>query len=122
MRDLLVLLDEIQTLGHDRVVLVAVLPRLEEDLDHVLDALLDVALVEDGAEALVDEVVGLGRVLGEEGADLAREGARDLDRVGRGLLEQEEQQLEGQELVRDRLVDEVGDERAGREADGLRES
>lgn len=79
MRDLLVLLNEIKSLRHDRIVLVPVLARLEQHLDHILDALLDVPLVEDSSELLKDHVVGLGRVFGEEGADFAREGACNLN-------------------------------------------
>jgi hypothetical protein len=91
VRDLFVLLDEVQSLRQDRVILVLVFPRLEQHFDHVLDPLLDVAFMENGSEALEDEVVGLGRVLGEEGADVAREGASDLDGVRGGGLEEEEE-------------------------------
>lgn len=119
MCNLLVLLDEVEPFWEDRVVLVLVLPRLEQDLDHVLHTLLDVALVQDSPKSLKDEVVGLGRVLGEERANLSGERTRDLDRVRGRRFEQEQEQLKGEQLVRDRLVDEMGDERGRREADRL---
>ena len=119
MRDLLLLLNEIQTLWQDRVVLVLVLPGLEQHLDHVLNPLLDVALVQDGSESFEDEVVGFGGVLGEEGSDVSSESASDLDGVRGGSFEEEEEKLEREEFVSDRLVDELGDEGGGGEADGL---
>lgn len=119
VRDLLVLLDEVELLDQDRVVLEAVLADLEQDLDHEQHALLDGALVQDRAEALKDDVGRLGRVLRQEQADLARERARNLKRVGRRVLLQEQEDLQRQELVRDRLVDEVGDKRGRGDADGL---
>jgi hypothetical protein len=120
MRDLLILLDQIQPFLHDRVVLVPIFPRLEQYLDHVLHPLLDIPLVQDRSEPLKNEVVGLGRVLREEGANLSRKGAGDLDGVGGGVLEEEKEDLEGDELVSDGLVDEMGDEGGGGEADGLK--
>jgi hypothetical protein len=119
VRDLLVLLDEVELLDQDRVVLEAVLADLEEDLDHEQHALLDRALVEDRPKALEDDVGRLGRVLGQEEADLARERAGNLERVGRRVLLEREEDFERKQLVRDRLIDEVGDERGRCDADGL---
>lgn len=114
MRDHVLLLDEVEALGDDGVVLEAVLADLEQDLDHVLHALVDVALVEDGAEPVKDAVVGARRVLGEERADLAHERDGDLDAVVGRALEEEDEDLEGEDLVRDLLVDELGEERGRR--------
>ena len=101
VRDGVVLLDEVESLGDDGVVLVLVLADLEEDFDHVLHALVDAGLVEDRAEALVDAVVGLWARLGQERADLLHERDGDLDRVVRRLLEQEDEDLERNNLVGD---------------------
>ena len=61
MRNRILLLHQIQPLGNDGVILVLVLPNLEQDLDHVLHALVDPALVQDRAEPFVHAVVGLRR-------------------------------------------------------------
>lgn len=119
MRNLLVLLDQVQTLRDRRVVLVPVLADLKEHLDHVLHALVDRALVQHRAEALIHAVIRLGRRVGEERPDLAHEADGDLDAVVRGLFEQEDEDLQGDDLVCDGLVAEVGDEGRGGVADGL---
>ena len=111
--DHVLLLDEVEPLGDDGVVFVLVFADLEQDLDHVLDALVDGALVQDGAEAVKDAVVGAGRVLGEEGADLAHERDGNLDAVVGRALEQEDEHLQGEDLVRDLLIDELGEEGGG---------
>lgn len=109
MRNRILLLHQIQPLGNDGVILVLVLPNLEQDLDHVLHALVDPALVQDRAEPFVHAVVGLRRRLGEEGADFAHEGDGDLDAVVCRPLEEEDEDLESEDLVRNLLVDEVSD-------------
>lgn len=57
MRNLLFLLNKIQSLWNSRVVLVLVLSNLEQHLNHVLTTLVERTLVQDGSEALVDTVV-----------------------------------------------------------------
>jgi hypothetical protein len=108
--DKVLLLNEVEPFRNDGVVLVLVLANLEENLDHVLNALVDVALVEDGAETVEDTVVGTRRVLSEESADLAHEGDSDLDTVVRRALEEKDEHLEGENLVSDLLIDELGEE------------
>lgn len=119
MRNLLVLLDQVQSFGDDRVILELVPPDLEQDLDHVLDPLVDSSLVEDGPETLKHSVVRLGRVFGEESSDLSHETDGDLYAVVCGLLEHEHEHLEGDDLVGDGLVDQVSDERGSSLADDL---
>lgn len=119
MGDLFVLLDEVESLLHDGIVLVSILPRLEKDFNHVLDSLFDVAFVQDGSESLENEIVGLRRMLREEGADFARESTSDLDRVGRRVFEKKEEDLESDDFMRDGLIDEVSDKRGGRKTNSL---
>lgn len=119
VRDRIVLLDEIEAVRDDRVVLEAVATDLEQDLDHVLHALVDVRLVQDLTEHVVDARVGLGRDLGQEGADLAHEADGDLDAVVRRPLEQQRQDLEREDLVRDPLVAQLREERRRRAAGDL---
>ena len=89
MRDLLVLLYEIQSFRDDRIVLVLVLAYLHEDFNHVLHTVTNVALVEHCSEALVHGSVRFGGVLGEECTDFPHETDRNLDRVVRRPLNEE---------------------------------
>jgi hypothetical protein len=114
VRDLLLLFHQIQTLGDRWVVLVLVLPDL-------LAPLRDGSLVEDGAKPLKDGVVRFWAVLGEEEADLAHEADGDFDGVVGGAIQTQQQDLQGDNLVCDVLVDEVGDECGRGVADGLHE-
>lgn len=52
--DLILLLYQIQLVLDCRVVFVLVLSDLEQDLNHVLDSLVDISLVEDAAELIKD--------------------------------------------------------------------
>ncbi|KAI3483060.1 hypothetical protein L1887_54081 [Cichorium endivia] len=119
MRDLVVLFDQVEGFWDAQVVLEAVAAHLREHLDHVLHALADVSLVEYCTEPIKDAVVGLGRLFGEESADLAHETDGDLDAIIGGIFEQEDEDLERQDLVDDALVDEMSNEHGGRVADGL---
>lgn len=110
MRDLLVLLNQIQPFRDDWVILELVSPDLEQDLDHILDPLVDRPLVQYGSESLKDSIVGLGRIFNEEGSDLSHKAHGNLDTVVGRLLEHEDEHLKGNDLVGDGLVDEVSDE------------
>lgn len=79
MRDLLLLFNQVQTLWNRRVVLVLVLPDLEQNLDHVLTPLADRSLVKNGSESLENRVVRFGTVLREEQADFSHETNGDFD-------------------------------------------
>lgn len=65
MRELIVFFDEIEFFDHDRVVFEAVFAHGEHYLDHVLDARVDLALVEDVAKGFEDRVETFGRVFGK---------------------------------------------------------
>lgn len=120
MRDLLLLLHQIQPLRNCRVVLVLVLSHLEQHLDHVLAPLANGAFMEYRTESLEDGVVRLGAVLGQEQTDLSHEANGDLDRVVCGSIKAEEEDLKGDNLVGDVLVAKVGDEGGCGVADDLR--
>lgn len=115
MRDNVLLFDEIETFGNDRVVLVFVLADLEQDFDHVLDPLVDPTLVQDGAESIENPVVCAGRVLREEGADFAHERDGNLDRVVGGAFKEEHEHLKCEDFVRDLLIYELTNERRSRD-------
>ncbi|KAL1844922.1 hypothetical protein VTK73DRAFT_1506 [Phialemonium thermophilum] len=117
--DLVLLLDQVQLLAHGRVVLEAVAAHLEQHLDHVLHAAVDVGLVQDGAELVEDEAGHLRVHVLEVLAHLAGQADGDLDAVVGGALQQQHQHLGGQGLVHDLLVDQVGDEGGGGQAHGL---
>lgn len=117
--DLVLLLHQVQLLLDGRVVLELVLPNLEEHLNHVLRSLVDVGLVKDVAELVEDGHGDGGLHLLEVLPDLLAEADGDLDAVVRRLVQQQQQDLAGQHLVLDLLVDEVGEEGGRREADGL---
>ena len=119
VRDLLVLLHQVQTLWHDRVVLVLILAHLHEHLDHVLDPVGDCPFVQNSTEALVYGGVRLWRVLREERANFSHEADSNLDGVVGGAFEEKEENLEGNDFVRDSLVDEVGNEGGRGMADNL---
>jgi hypothetical protein len=113
MRDLLVLLNQVQPFRDDRVVLELVPPDLEQDLDHILNPLVDRPLVKYGSESLKDSVIGLGRIFSKEGSDLSHKADGDLDAIVGRLLEHENEHLKGDDLMGDGLIDEVSDERGG---------
>ena len=76
-----------------------------EALDHVLHALVDLALVQHAAQPLEDRVEPLRRHLAQRVAALLHEADRDLDGVVRRLLEEEREELQRDDLVGDLLVD-----------------
>ena len=87
MRNLVVLLHQVQPFRDNRVVLILVLADLHENLDHVLNTVAYGALVQHGTETLKDGLVGFGRVLGEVLADLAGEADGDFNGVVRWAFE-----------------------------------
>ena len=119
MSDLVLLLDEVELLLDNGVVLVAVLANLEQHFDHVLGAAVDIVLVQDVLELVEDNMGDARGHLLEEEADFAHEADSDLDTVIGWLLQQQDEDLAGEGLVDDLLVDEMGDEHGGRQANRL---
>lgn len=119
MRDLLILLNQIQSLWNRRVVLVLVLPDLEQDLNHILTPLADRSLVKDGPETLKDGVVCFWTVFGQKEADFSHEPDCYFDGVVRGSVQAQEHDLKGDDLVCDELIAEMGDKCRGGVTDDL---
>jgi len=119
VRDLILLLDNVELLDDRRVVGELLATHIEDALDDVLHAPVDLALVEDVAEALEDGVVARRRQLLQAGAALLHEAHADLDGVVRDALEQQGRDVEGQQLADHLLVDQVRHEFDGRGGDDL---
>lgn len=119
MGNLVVLLYQVQALRNNHVVLVLVFSNLEQNLDHVLDALVDGALMQDSAESFENPVVGARRVLSKVRAYFTHETDSNLDRVVCWLFKKENQNLESNNFMRKTLVDEVRNKSSRRVADNL---
>lgn len=119
VRNLVLLLDQIQLVPDRRVVLEPVPAHLEQHLDHVLHPLVDARLVQDGPKLLVDGVVDARANVLEQLAHLAREPHGNLDAVVRGVAEQQHEYLDGDDFVRNELVAQVRDERGARQTHRL---
>ena len=120
VRDLLVLFDQVESFRDDWVVLELVPPDLEQNLNHILNPLVDRPFMQDSSESLKDSVVRLGRVFGQESSDFSHESDGDLDTVVCRLFEHQDEHLQGDNLVSDRLVDEMSNEGSSSLADNLR--
>ena len=121
MRNLLVLLDQVQALGDDGVIFVFVLTDLHEDFDHILHTMANGALVKDSTEAFEDGGVRFWGVLGKESPDFTHKPNSNFDGVVRRTFEEENEDLESNDFVRDSLIDEMPNKRCGGMADNLRE-
>ncbi|GJC95161.1 hypothetical protein ColKHC_03987 [Colletotrichum higginsianum] len=117
--DLVLLFHQVQLLLDGWVVLEAVLPDLEEDLDHVLHALVDVGLVQHVPQLVPDSQGDSGLHVLQMLANLAHEVDSNLDAVVGRLVEEEKEHLAGKAFVGDLVIDEMGQEGGGRDADGL---
>jgi hypothetical protein len=111
MCDLIFLLHQIKFLLDRRVVLVAVLTDLEQDLNHVLHSLIDIGFVENISELIKhrqgDRTTHFLQVL----PNLPCESDSNLYAVICGLVEQEKKNLCCKHLVDHLLVAQVSDER-----------
>lgn len=119
MCNLLIVVHQIELWGNWWVVLVLILANLEQNFDHVLCALLHLALMQQVAKSLKDTLVSARGLLCKERSNLLHESNCNLYRVVCGLAEQQEQHLEGQEFVCDPLVSQVGNEHCSGETRGL---
>ena len=110
MGDLLLLDDQIQALRDDWVIFIFVFPDLHKDLDHILHSLGYGPFIQHGSETFVNRCIGLWRVLGEVRSNFPHETNSDFDRVICWAFQQQNQDLKSNDLVGDRLVDEVCEE------------
>ena len=107
MRDLILLLDQVELLGNAWVVLKLVLARLREDFDHVLDSHTDLALVQHRAEPIKHTVARLGRLFAKKSAHFAHERDGQLDTVVGGVFQQQHENFKCNKLVHNALIHEV---------------
>lgn len=66
--------------------------------------------MEDRTESLVDSIVGFWGVLGEEKADFPHESNSNFDGIIRWSFKTEQEDLKGDDLMCNVLIDEMGDE------------
>lgn len=117
--DLVFLLDQVQLFLNRRVVLVPILPDLEQHLDHILYSLIDVGFVKDIPELVKHRQGNRTAHLLQMLTHLSSQADGDFNTVVCGLVKQQQKDLRGQHLVRDLLVAQMGNERRGRYADCL---
>jgi hypothetical protein len=107
VRDLLVLLYQIQTFGDNGIILEFVFPDLHKDFNHVLHSVTNRTLVQDGPEAFEDRCISLWGVLSEECANFAHEADSNFDRVIGRSFEEQYEDLKSNDFVGNLLVDQV---------------
>ena len=110
MGNLFVFFYEVQAFWKNGILLVLVFAHLHKDLNHVLHAVTDGSLIENGTEALKDGRICFWRVFRKESADFTRKANGNFDGVVGWTFEKQDQYLECDDLVRDGLVDEMCDE------------
>lgn len=119
VRDLILLFHQVQLFPNGRVVLVLVLPDLEEYLDHVLRTLVDISLVQNVPELIENSQGNRLRHFLQMLADFPCQPHRNLNTVIRRLVEQEKQNLSSKHFVNNLLVDQMGKEGGRRQANSL---
>lgn len=121
MGDLLLLLNQVQTLRNGGVILILVLPDLKQDFYHVLTPLANLAFVQNGSKSFKDGIVCFGRVFGKELTDFTHEPDGNFDRVVSGTIEAQKEYLEGNDFVSDILVTKMSDEGGSGVANSLQD-
>lgn len=119
VRDLILLLHQVELVLDGWVVLEAVLAHLEEHLNHVLHTLVDVCLVQDVPQLVPHGQRNSWLHFLEMLPHLAHEVDGNLHTVVGRLVQQQQEHLAGEHLVGDLLVDEVREEGRAGHADGL---
>lgn len=99
MRDLIVLLNQIQLLLDRWVVLVFVLPYLEKNLNHVLDPLIDVFLIKDAPKSIKNHNGYRHVHFFEVVSDFSRQTNGNFNAVVRRFVEEQQQHLYCYHLV-----------------------
>jgi hypothetical protein len=119
MSDLIFFLHQIELLLNGWVILVPILAHLEEHLDHILHALVDIGLMKDVSE-LVEHRECNGRVhFFQVLANFSGKPDCDFHAIIRGLVKEKQQNLSRQHLMGNLVVAQVSDESRGRNADGF---
>ena len=117
--NLLVFFHQIQAFRQDWIVLEPILSNLHQHLDHVLHSVADAAFIEDSTEPLENNIICLGGIFCKEGANLAHETNCDFDGVISWMLQEEHEDLKGNEVVSNGLIDEVSNEGSTRVTNNL---
>ena len=120
VRDLVSVLHQIQLGSQPGILLEVRAAHSEQLFDHVLRALLNLALLENVSERVehlytsrcisTPTVQALAALLAQVLSALLRHGHRDLHAVARRVLQQQEDELQHQQLARHLLVHQVRDE------------
>jgi hypothetical protein len=119
MRDLILRLHEIEALRNDGIVLVLVLPHLEQYLNHVLNTLVNGAFLQDGAKAIKDLYVGFRRCFSDICANFFHKTDGDLDACICWTLQKQKKDLKRNKGASDGLIDKMSNKSRGRNAYGL---
>jgi hypothetical protein len=104
MSDLIFFLHQIELVLDGRIVLIFVLANLKEYLDHILDSLIDVGLVQDTAELIEDCERDRATHFLQMLPDLPRKANSNLNTIICGLVEQQQQNLGCNNLVGHLLI------------------
>lgn len=108
VRNRILFFDKIESFGDRRVVLVLVLPDLEQHLDHVLHSLVDTfAFVKNRTESLENPVVRLGSYSSQESSYFSREGNSNLQGIGCWYFEKQDENLKREDFMGDRMIDKM---------------
>lgn len=110
MSNLIIFLHQIETFLENWIVFVSVFPYLHQYFNHVLNTMADGAFVKNRAESFKDRSIGFGRVFSDIRANLAREAYSDFNRVICGAFKEEDEDLEGDNFMRNCLIDQMSDE------------
>lgn len=105
MSDLVVRIHQVELCWDCWVVGKCFLARSKEPLDEVLYAPVNVAFMQDAAQAVEDGVQPLRGELKEAGAALCRKNGGDLNRVVRGILEEQHEHLQREDLMCHTVID-----------------
>lgn len=104
---------------YSRIVLVFILADLKQNFNHVLNALLNVGLVQNITKLVKDKRSNCDILLFDVLTDLFHQAYRDFDAVIGRLVEQKQQDLGYEHLMQDLLIDEMSKKCGTAETDVL---
>jgi hypothetical protein len=110
MGNLIFLFHQIQLFLDSRVVLEPILPDLEQNLNHILHALVDVGFVKNMSKLVKHRESNLAVHFLEMLSNLACQADSNFDAIVGRFVKEEEQDLSGEHLVRHLLITQMSDE------------
>lgn len=116
MSELVFFLHQVQTIWDDGMIFKPVLPDGKHHLDHVLDSLINLRLMEDVPKTLEDGIDATWGDLSEFEAALFQKGYGYFHTVISGTLQQQSQHLQTQNFMSHILIDEMSHKLGGCEA------